>query len=50
MNTVIAFIGGSFLSGVVLAIVFGALHLEAEEKAYQRGYEDGRKSRNEGNL
>lgn len=50
MSTVIAFIGGAFLSGVALAIVFGALHLEAEEKAYQRGYEDGRKSRNEGNL
>ena len=44
MSTVIAFVAGAFLSGAVLAIVFGALHLEAEEKAYRRGFEDGRKS------
>ena len=44
MSTVIAFTAGVFLSGVVLAIVFGDLYLEAEEKAYRKGYEDGRKS------
>ncbi len=36
-----AFIVGAFFSGTVLTIVFGAFHLEAEEKAYQRGYADG---------
>lgn len=41
MSTVIAFIAGAFLSGVALVIVFGALHLEAEENAYRKGYEDG---------
>lgn len=41
MTTVFAFCFGAFLSGIVLAIVFGELHLEAEEKAYQRGYADG---------
>ena len=42
--TVMAFVIGAFLSGVVLALVFGSLHLEAEEKAYRRGFEDGRKN------
>ena len=42
MSTAIAFIAGAFLSGVVLALVFGSLHLEAEEKAYRRGFEDGK--------
>jgi hypothetical protein len=36
-----AFIIGAFLSGIVLSLVFGAFHLEAEERAYQRGYADG---------
>jgi hypothetical protein len=39
-----AFIIGAFFSGTVLTIVFGAFHLEAEEKAYKQGYEDGRNS------
>lgn len=45
-----AFIVGMFFSGIVLAVVFGAFHLEAEEKAYRRGYHDGRydeKNRNQ---
>lgn len=50
MSTVIAFIGGAFLSGVVLALVFGSLHLEAEEKAYQRGYEDGKNRKPDGSV
>lgn len=37
-----AFIVGAFFSGTVLTLVFGALHLEAEEKAYRKGYHDGR--------
>jgi hypothetical protein len=41
MTTVFAFCFGALFSGIVLAIVFGAFHLEAEEKAYQRGYADG---------
>ena len=36
-----AFIIGAFLSGTVLAVVFGAFALEAEEKAYRKGYLDG---------
>lgn len=36
-----AFVIGAFCSGTVLAIIFGALHLEAEEKAYLNGYRDG---------
>lgn len=38
-----AFIIGVFSSGTVLSIVFGALHLEAEEKAYWKGYADGKR-------
>ena len=41
MTTVFAFCLGVALSGITLAIVFGALYLEAEEKAYQQGYADG---------
>lgn len=37
----IGFLIGSLLTGTVLAIMFGAFALEAEEKAYQRGYADG---------
>lgn len=37
----IGFFVGVFLSGTVLALVFGALHLEAEEKVYWKGYTDG---------
>lgn len=44
MTTVFAFCFGAFLSAIVLALVFGSLHLEAEEKAYKRGYEDGKRS------
>ncbi len=41
MTPFVAFLVGTFGSGTVLALVFGALHLEAEEKAYQRGFKDG---------
>ena len=41
MTPFLAFLVGAFASGTILAIVFGAFHLEAEEKAYQRGYADG---------
>ena len=41
MTPFIAFLIGMFCSGTVLALVFGALHLEAEEKAYKKGYYDG---------
>lgn len=37
-----AFIIGVIASGVVLSVVFGSFHLEAEEKAYRKGYHDGR--------
>lgn len=46
----IGFLIGSLLTGTVLAIMFGALHLDAEEEAYRRGYHDGRydeKNRNQ---
>ncbi len=36
-----AFVIGALCSGTLLALVFGALYLEAEEKAYLRGYHDG---------
>ena len=45
MTTVFAFCFGAFLSGITLAIVLGALLLEAEEKAYKKGFEDRRKSK-----
>lgn len=38
-----AFIIGTFSGGTLLSIVFGALHLEAEEKAYRKGYADGKR-------
>lgn len=38
----IGFFVGAFFAGIVLAIIFGAFRLEAEEKAYRRGYADGR--------
>ena len=41
MTTVFAFCLGVAMSGITLTIVFGELYLEAEEKAYQRGYGDG---------
>lgn len=43
MTTIFAFCFGAVLSGIVLALVFGSLYLEAEEKAYKRGYEDGKR-------
>ena len=36
----IGFLIGVFLSGTVLALVFGALHLDAAEEAYRKGYYD----------
>lgn len=41
MTPFVAFLVGAFASGIVLSLVFGAFHLEAEEKAYQKGYADG---------
>lgn len=38
MTPFVAFLIGVFASGIVLALVFGALHLEAEQKAYWQGY------------
>lgn len=40
MTPFVAFLIGTFGSGFVLALFFGALCLEAEEKAYQKGYND----------
>ena len=40
MTPFVAFLIGTFGSGFVLAIVFGALHLEAREEAYLKGYND----------
>lgn len=37
----IGFFVGAFFAGTVLAIMFGALHLDAEEEAYWNGYRDG---------
>lgn len=41
MTPFVAFLVGTFGSGIVLALVFGSLHLEAEGKAYRKGYYDG---------
>ena len=41
MTPFFAFIIGAFSSGIVFSVVFGSLHLEAEERAYQKGYSDG---------
>lgn len=43
----IGFLIGTFVSGTVLALVFGALHLEAREDMYWKGYYDGFNSREE---
>lgn len=40
MTPFVAFLIGTFGSGTLLALVFGALHLEAEQKAYWKGYND----------
>ena len=40
MTPFIAFLIGTFGSGFVLALVFGALHLEADNRAYWKGYTD----------
>ncbi len=36
-----AFVIGALCGGTVLTLVFGALHLDAEEEAYWQGYGDG---------
>lgn len=41
MTPFFAFIIGAFSSGIVFAVIFGSFHLEAEERAYQKGYSDG---------
>lgn len=38
-----AFVLGAFVALVTLSLVYGALVLEAEEQAYRKGVEDGRK-------
>ena len=38
----IGFFAGALVTGIVLGLVFGVLHLETEEKAYWRGYHDGK--------
>ena len=40
MSGVIGFCLGAFVAGVTCLILFGAIHLEAEEIAYRRGYHD----------
>ena len=40
MTPFIAFLIGTFGSGFVLALVFGALSLDAGENAYWKGYND----------
>ena len=50
MSGVIGFCLGAFVAGITCLILFGALHLEAEEIAYRRGYHDGQydeKNRNQ---
>lgn len=42
-----AFIIGVFFSGSALSLVFGAIHLDAEEEAYRKGYENGIKAMSE---
>ncbi len=39
----IGFFIGAILVGVTLSALYGSLILEAEEKAYQKGYEDGKR-------
>ena len=39
----IGFFVGVILTTIVLSVVFGSLYLEAEEKAYKRGYADGKR-------
>lgn len=48
MTPFVAFLIGVFASGFVLALVFGALHLDAEEEAYWNGYRDGLNRAHEG--
>ena len=40
----IGFFIGAVLVGVTLSVLYGSMILDAEEKAYMRGYEDGRRS------
>ena len=47
MTPFVAFLIGTFGSGFLLALVFGAIHLDAEEEAYRKGYEDGIKAMSE---
>ena len=50
METVIAFIIGLFTGALVVAIVFGSFHLEAEERAYKKGFEDGKNGKSDGGF
>jgi hypothetical protein len=39
----VGFFVGMILTGILLSALYGSLILEAEEKAYQKGYEDGKR-------
>ena len=41
----IGFFIGAVLVGVTLSVLYGSMILDAEEKAYMRGYEDGSKGK-----
>ena len=40
----IGFLIGVVLTGICLSALYGSFILEAEDKAYKRGYEDGKRS------
>ena len=48
METVVAFIIGLFIGALVVSIVFGSFHLESEERAYKKGFEDGKNRKSDG--
>lgn len=50
METVIAFIIGLFIGALVVAIVFGSFYLEAEERAYKKGFEYGKSRKSDGSF
>lgn len=39
-----AFVLGAFVSLVITSIIYGSLILQSEEKAYMKGFSDGKKS------
>ena len=45
-----AFIIGLFIGALVVAIVFGSFHLEADERAHKKGFKDGKNRKSDGGF